>query len=178
MQHQFLGVIQQNPARAVHNTLGLACGTGRKQNISGVVERHGGITGRLPLPGLQGCLPRHHAGAFGQRLLGQLFNHHDPLYRWQPLAYRLQILGAAEHLATVAISIDHHQQGRLNLREPIQNGAHPEIGRGRAESRPHAGCGQHRNQRLIAIGHNGGHTIAPGNPLFSEIGLKRTGVGL
>ena len=84
----------------------------------------------------------------------------DVLQRRQPRAYRGHLLATVDVPVPPAIAGDRHQDGRLELAQPVEDAARPELGGAGRPDRAEARRGQEGDERLGDVRHIGDDTVA------------------
>ena len=169
VQGKLLDVLQQRPARSVHDALRRPGGPGGVHDVERMVEREA-----LELdPGrsvagdevIQDDRPVHRCDV-GRG--GGVRHHHDALDGRYPLGDRSEPGDGIEPLAAVEVAVGAEQHLRLDLTEAVHNPLHAEIGRGGRPDRADARGGEHRDDRLRHVGQVAGDGVALRHPRRSQ----------
>ena len=147
---QRLQVLEQDAALRVHDRLGQTGRARRVQHPERVLERQ--LRELQLATGPEQLLP--------VSLVAEVREHECPLERRQLPPQLGDRLAAVVVLAAVAVAVDREQHLRLDLREPVDDGASAEVGRAGRPDRPDRGAREKRRGRLRDVRHVGGHAIA------------------
>ena len=149
-----LEVLEQDPAVTVHDGLRQAGGTRGEQHVERVVEGH-------PV--------EREGGGFGEELRPRRGLAHlvvpvvdpdDVAHGRQPGPDRREVGGLVDVLGAVGVAADGDQDGGLDLGEPVDDAAGPELGSTGGPDRAQRGAGQERHQRLGDVRHVPGDPVA------------------
>ena len=175
MQRVLLAVLQQRPARAVHDALGRAGRAGGVQDVGGMVERQrleAGLAGRrekVPVEDRAGNRSR-------ARRLGQAWNHDHALDRIDAAGDLGHLREAAVPGSAVAVAVDGEQDLGPGLPEAVRGGLGPEIRRAGGPDRAQARRRQHCRDGFRHVRHEASDAISPADAGGRERARKRSGL--
>jgi hypothetical protein len=162
-----LQVLEQRPARAVHDALGRAGGARRVEDVERVVE---GQT--LPGDGVGRVAGEHVAEpdsvGDGRRVLPGVGHDHEALDARQLLTDLTDARQRVEEATAVAVAIRDEQHLRPDLAEAVQDALYPEVGRARRPDRAQARRRQHRDHGLGEVRQVAHHAVAGHDPPFPQ----------
>ncbi len=127
VQHQFLGMIDQQTAGTVNDALGLAGGAGGVEDVDRMTERQRREARRLAGTGCQGVIPGGNEGAGDGGLVRQLLDTDHTPERRQAVDQSGKVLLAGEHLAAITVAVHHDQRCRFDLAEAVKDGTNAEV---------------------------------------------------
>jgi hypothetical protein len=94
------------------------------------------------------------------RYLGDVRHHHHALDGGQLLHDLRDARQRVDHLAVVEVAVAAEQHPGLHLPEAVHHALHAEVRGARRERRAQARGGEHRDDALRHVGHEGGHAVA------------------
>ncbi len=163
-------VLQQRAAGRVHDALGHAGRAGGEQHVQRMRERQALERERGRRARLHGIGPGLRAGALvdqaGIEVLHHVrgaaeIGHHDDRAQRRQLGDDLaELVGDVEGLAAVVVAVAGDQHLGLDLAEAVEHALDAEIGRAGRPHRTDRSGGEHADDALGHVGHDGGHPVA------------------
>ncbi len=109
MEHQFLGVVNQQAGSTVHDALGFAGGARGIEDVHRVIRIDRGERGSLAFTGFQGLIPGGNQFAGDRCFIGQLGNADHHLQGGQARDQLGEVGLAREHFAAITVAVDHNE---------------------------------------------------------------------
>ena len=171
MQHQFLHLVQQNPARTLHHALGEPRGARGVHDVERMIE---GQLCKFDIPARMPCDEVFIADGVGNRLdirswIG-IGHHDDPFDRRQLLQNLADARQAVDGLALKKIAVGRKKHLGLNLAEAIQHAFDTEVGRAGGPGGSQGRCRQHGDDGLRHVGHEPHDPVTDGDAAFPQSG--------
>ena len=172
VQHVLLEVLQQRPARTVHDALRRPGCTRRKHDEERVIEGKPRELDLVRRRIRREVVPDGRVRQPGDGRIGARVRHdNDTFERWQRGDDAVQLLQAIVGFAVVVVAVNSEQDLRCYLDKAIDDALHAEVGRARAPCRAEACAREHRDDGLRHVGKNCGNAIAGSDTLV----VKRPG---
>ena len=178
VQAERLDVLEQHAAVPVHDRFRQAGGARREQHVQRMVERNGLERDRLVRCVGEELGPSHDRHRHLDGCIGvEVGEQDDVLHRGQRGHDLGQFCSPIDRLESVLVAVDGDDDHRFELRPPIDDGAHAELGCGRREDRAEAGRRQAQHDRLGDVGQVRGHAVTAPNTQRAQAGATASDSG-